>query len=56
MEAEFDNGYDLSIGHLVRCMDCRFSIAGGFGCVKWSDFENVHPKGFCAWGERRVVE
>lgn len=56
VEAEFDNGYDLSIGHLVRCMDCRFSIAGGFGCVKWSDFENVHPKGFCAWGERRVVE
>ena len=41
---------------IVRCIDCKFSIAGGFGCGKWSDFENVHPKGFCAWGERRVVE
>lgn len=41
---------------IVRCMDCRFSIAGGFWCVKWSNFENARPKGFCAWGERRVVE
>lgn len=38
---------------IVRCIDCRFSIAGGFGCVKWSNFENARPKGFCAWGERR---
>jgi hypothetical protein len=37
---------------IVRCIDCRLSIAGGFGCGKWSEFENVHPKGFCAWGER----
>lgn len=41
---------------IVRCMDCRFSIADGFGCGKGSDFENVNPNGFCAWGERRVVE
>lgn len=37
---------------IVRCRDCRFSLAHGNGCCRNQDIYDVEPDGFCAWGER----
>lgn len=42
--------------YIVRCRDCRFSLAHGNGCMRNQDIYDVEPDGFCAWGERKVVE
>lgn len=39
---------------VVRCRDCRFSLAHGNGCGRNQDIYDVEPDGFCAWGERRT--
>lgn len=38
---------------IVRCKDCRFSLAHGNGCGRNQDIYDAEPDGFCAWGERR---
>lgn len=38
---------------IVRCRDCRFSLAHGNGCGRNQDIYDVEPDGFCAWAERR---
>lgn len=38
---------------IVRCRDCRFSLAHGNGCGRNQDIYDVEPDGFCKWGERR---
>lgn len=38
---------------IVRCRDCRFSLAHGNGCGRNQDIYDAEPDGFCAWGERR---
>lgn len=38
---------------VVRCIDCRFSIAHGNGCGRNQDFYDVEPYGFCKWAERK---
>ena len=42
-----------SIQPLVRCEDCRFSLAHGNGCGRNQDIYDVEPDGFCAWGKRK---
>lgn len=37
---------------IVRCRDCRFSLAHGNGCGRNQDIYDAEPDGFCAWGER----
>lgn len=37
---------------IVRCKDCRFSLAHGNGCGRNQDIYDVEPDGFCKWGER----
>lgn len=38
---------------IVRCKDCRFSIAKGYGYGRGNEeYLDVEPDGFCAWGER----
>lgn len=38
---------------IVRCRDCRFAVAKGYGCGRGNDgYLDVEPDGFCAWGER----
>lgn len=39
---------------IVRCRDCRFSLAHGNGCGRNQDIFDAEPDGFCAWGERRT--
>ena len=39
---------------VVRCRDCRFSIAHGNGCARNQDIFDAEPDGFCAWGKRAV--
>ena len=39
---------------IVRCRDCRFSIAHGNGCARNQDIFDAEPDGFCAWGKRAV--
>ena len=39
---------------IVRCRDCRFSLAHGNGCGRNQDIYDAEPDGFCAWAERRV--
>lgn len=38
---------------IVRCRDCRFSLAHGNGCGRNQDIYDAEPDGFCAWGERK---
>ena len=38
---------------IVRCRDCRFSLAHGNGCGRNQDIYDAEPEGFCAWSERR---
>ena len=38
---------------IVRCRDCRFSLAHGNGCGRNQDIYDVEPDGFCAWGVKR---
>ena len=38
---------------IVRCRDCRFSLAHGNGCGRNQDIYDVEPDGFCAWAERK---
>lgn len=45
--------YSLKFDELVRCRDCRFSLAHGNGCGRNEDISDVEPDGFCKWGERR---
>lgn len=40
---------------IVRCRDCRFSIAHGNGCGRNQDIYDAEPDGFCAWATRREV-
>ena len=42
-----------SMEPVVRCRDCRFSLAHGNGCGRNQDIYDAEPDGFCAWGERR---
>ena len=46
---------DLFIQHeeIVRCKDCRHSIADGNGCGVHADYVDTTPDGFCNHGERR---
>lgn len=57
------------VQRLVRCKDCRFYIEDsstcwhfghcelvGFSVKRVSSDVEVEPDGFCAWGERKVVE
>lgn len=37
---------------VVRCRDCRFSLAHGHGCGRNQDIYDAEPDGFCAWGRR----
>ena len=37
---------------VVRCRDCRFSLAHGNGCGRNQDIYDAEPDGFCAWGEK----
>ena len=37
---------------IVRCRDCRFSLAHGNGCGRNQDLYDAEPDGFCAWGAR----
>lgn len=40
---------------VVRCRDCRFAVAKGYGCGRGNDgYLDVEPDGFCAWGEREA--
>lgn len=43
----------LVMPEIVRCRDCRFSLAHGNGCGRNQDIYDVEPDGFCAWAERR---
>lgn len=54
-EPEEDGCYRLtkSAEPIVRCRDCRFSLAHGNGCGRNQDIYDIEPGGFCAWGERR---
>lgn len=52
-------GYSL-IGEIVRCKDCKFADEDHYGawgrnwhCQRSGD---VEPDGFCAWGERKMME
>jgi hypothetical protein len=45
-------GYPIT-EEIVRCRDCRFSLAHGNGCGRNWDIYDVEPDGFCKWGERR---
>lgn len=47
--------FDFSNIHeeIVRCIDCRFSLAHGNGCGRNQDIYDAEPDGFCKWGERR---
>lgn len=45
-------GYRLT-GEIVRCRDCRFSLAHGNGCGRNQDIYDVEPDGFCALGVRK---
>ena len=47
------NGLGEVRGEIVRCRDCRFSLAHGNGCGRNQDIYDAEPDGFCAWGERR---
>ena len=38
---------------IVRCINCRFSLAHGNGCGRNQDIYDAEPDGFCKWGERR---
>lgn len=38
---------------VVRCIDCRFSIAHGNGCGRNQDIYDAEPDGFCKWAERK---
>ena len=38
-------------GEIVRCEDCKYSLAHGYGCGRNQDIYDVEPSGFCAWGE-----
>lgn len=43
---------------VVRCRDCAHAHEGARYCDRFtgcglSDFVDVKPDGFCAWGERR---
>lgn len=38
---------------VVRCRDCRFSLAHGNGCGRNQDIYDAEPDGFCAWAERK---
>ena len=41
---------------VVRCRDCRFAVAKGYGCGRGNDgYLDVEPDGFCAWGVRKEV-
>lgn len=42
--------YNLEI---VRCRDCRFSLAHGNGCGRNQDIYDAEPDRYCKWGERR---
>lgn len=42
-------------GEIVRCRDCRFSLAHGNGCGRNQDIYDAEPDGFCAWAVRRDV-
>lgn len=44
--------YAIAREEIVRCRDCRFSLAHGNGCCRNQDIYDVEPDGFCAWGER----
>ena len=44
--------FGCPIEEIVRCRDCRFSLAHGNGCGRNQDIYDVEPNGFCAWGER----
>lgn len=37
---------------IVRCRDCRFSLAHGNGCGRNHDIFDAKPDGYCAWGAR----
>ena len=41
---------------IVRCRDCRFSLAHGNGCGRNQDIYDAEPDGFCKWGERKEGE
>ena len=45
--------FAVTLPGIVRCRDCRFSLAHGNGCGRNQDIYDVEPNGFCALGERR---
>ena len=42
---------------VVRCRDCIYAVGDAMycteGCCDESEYRNVEPDGFCAWGERK---
>ena len=48
------NAWYVESEPIVRCRDCRFSLAHGNGCGRNQDIYDAEPDGFCAWAERRV--
>lgn len=47
-------GHWLTGEEIVRCRDCRFAIAKGYGCGRGNEeYLDVEPNGFCAWAERK---
>ena len=57
-EYDFDNGWipGEQREEIVRCRDCRFSLAHGNGCGRNQDIYDAEPDGFCKWGERKEGE
>ena len=59
--SEYIYGTDEHDGHwltgeeIVRCRDCKYSIAHGNGCTRNQDIYDAEPDGFCAWGERMMA-
>lgn len=43
------------LGEVVRCVDCKYSIAFGNGCMWWGDGVDTETDGSCTYGERRVI-
>lgn len=60
--AEEMRGGDFVRGEIVRCRDCRYLVEdGGSWTCDWHGShlalnDGTPPGGYCAWGERKVVE
>ena len=41
---------------IIRCRDCRFSLAHGNGCGRTQDIYDAEPNGYCSWACRKEQE